>query len=278
MLGIILPSIGTFFEELGTLVGRAKVKLHKENLYTMGFLNLFWASVGFAVIALIKPGSFVFSWASLSTFAPRLLLEVAQAHITLRAIVTAPRSSFGFIRSLTIVFLLVVDMALGYHIGTLKILGMIIITITLLILFMNHGIERKGLSLTLFTALNAVATFSLFKYDITHYNSVVGEQLVILLVLLVYFFCAARFIKKQNPLLLLKKPIYFLQSLSMGIGSSVESFAFLFAPASVISAAKRSSAVLWSIISGNMYFHEKHFLLKIGGFAGLAIGIILLAL
>lgn len=43
-------------------------------------------------------------------------------------------------------------------------------------------------------------------------------------------------------------------------------------------AARRESSILWSVLSGNLYFHERHFAMKIIGFVFLAFGIVLLAL
>jgi len=82
----------------------------------------------------------------------------------------------------------------------------------------------------------------------------------------------------ENPFALLRKPIFLVQSLVGGMGFAIGSFAYLLAAPSVITAAKRSSAVLWSVLSGNLYFHEKHILIKLAAFALLATGIIVLAL
>ncbi|MBI4135797.1 hypothetical protein HY477_03625 [Candidatus Uhrbacteria bacterium] len=278
MFGVILASFGTFFEEVATLIGKKEVAARKESVYTMGFLNLFWVALAFLLIAIFVPGSFRLSISSLPTLLIRAVLEIAQAYVTLRAIVSASRSTFSFIRTLTIPLLLAVDVALHYAIGTYQFIGIAIIIVTLVLLFSNHGIERKGAGLALFTAVNAVVTLSLYKYHLANFNSVIAEQLIMFAVLMVYFLIAAHFFARENPLRFLAKPIFLLQSVGSGISAGVESFAYAFAPASIILAAKRSSGILWAILSGNRYFHEKHFLMKAIGFIFLATGIVLLAL
>lgn len=278
MFGVILISIGTLFQEISVLIGKVKVAAHKESVYTMGFLQLFWTALAFLLIAVFIKGSFVFDTASLPTFSIRVVLELIQANVTILAIVKATRGAFGFIRSLTMPLLLGVDLLLGYTLHLSQIIGMGIILITVLVLFLNHGVKRTGSGWLVFSAVNAVITISLFKYHITHFNSVVGEQLIIYSIVMIYFFIAAHYFAKENPLQFFKKPVFLFQSLSHGLGSGLESFAYSFAPASIILAAKRSSGVLWSMLSGQVYFHEKHLVMKLIAFAVLVVGIILLAI
>lgn len=278
MIGIFLMSLSTLFGEFSTVVGKKKIENREQGIYTMGFLNLFWIVIGFSVIALFVPGSFVFSTASLATFIPRLALEILQAHMTVKAVVYSARGTFGFIRALTIPLLLVVDLMLGYRVGMFQFIGMSIIAFLLVVLFIDGRIERKGAAFVLFTALNGVITISLYKYNISHFNTVIGEQLIIFSVVLTYFFIMAFRFSHENPLRFLKKKIFFAQSASMGIGSALESFAYAFAPASVILATKRSSSILWSIISGNLYFGERHLTIKLMAFIVLVAGLILLVL
>lgn len=277
MIGILLASLGSLLDELSKLVGKKKVDERKESIFTMGFLDLFWVVLAFAGIAVFVPGSFRFSAASLPTFIPRLILEIVQAYMTVKAIALAARSTFSFIRSLTIPLLLGVDLLLGYAFTLHQIVGVIIIMATLVFLFANHGIERGGRGYVLFTAVNAAVTLSLYKYNIIYFNSVVAEQLSIMVVLMMYFFFCAYYITRENPLYFLKKPIFLLQSLGTGAAAAVDSFAFVFAPTSLITSAKRASAIFWSILSGNFYFREQNFLVKLAAFMFLALGIVLLA-
>ena len=151
-----------------------------------------------------------------------------------------------------------------------------IIIFALAVLLFNHGINKKGIAYAALSAILAAATLSLFKYDITKYNSVEAEQGIISVILLIYLFFMARLITKENPLKLLKKKEFFAQSFFEGMGSVLVSFAFIFAPASIITTALRSFSVLAAMISGSIYFHERHFLIKLACFVFIAIGLVLL--
>lgn len=278
MFGVILVSIATFFEEISDSIGKYKVKKREESPYAMGFLSLFWGTILFALISLVNRDAFVFSLSSLPTFSIRAILEIVQLYASVFAIVKADRTTFNFVRTLTIPLLLLADLALGYRISSPAIGGMLVIVLTLLALFSTRSIKKQGIGLVAFTAVNAVATLSLFKYDITHFNSVAAEQLLIYVILLVCFFVLSTFKAKENLLRLLTKPVFLLQSASTGFGGVIESFAFNFGAASVMVAAKRSSAIFWSLISGRALFREKHLVFKSLVFFVLLIGLILLAI
>ena len=128
----------------------------------------------------------------------------------------------------------------------------------------------------LFTAVNAVATLSLYKYDITHFNSVETEQVLVQLVLLIYFFVLAVVVARENPFTFLRKRAFIAQASASGLATSFTSYAYIFAPASIITAALRASAVLFSVVSGEYYFKEKRLLLKISAVCGILAGFYLL--
>lgn len=278
MIGVILSSIATFFDEISSSIGKNKVNNHEESAYTMGFLCLIWGAIFFFVIGLLKGGEFYFSLASLPTFSIRAFLEIIQMHISVLAVVKADRTTFNFIRVGTLPLLFIVDLLMGYAMDPKQMLGIGIIILAFIIILLSHEFGKKGFGLVLFTAINAVATISLYKYDITNFNSVEAEQGIIYAILIIYFFIVAHYVAKENPLRFLKKPIFFTQSITQGIGGVIESFAYSFGPASIILAAKRSSAILWSTLSGNFYFKEKHILFKLFLFVFLTAGIILLVL
>jgi len=277
MIGVIFTSISTFFQEISVSIGKDGVTRRLQGVYTMGFLNSFWTILIFAFLITVVGQKFIFSLASLPTFSLRMFLEILQADVSVRAAVAADRSTYSFIRIITIPLLLSIDLFLGYRISSSQFAGIFLIALTLAFVFMSRGVSKVGIKLILFTAMNAAITLSLFKYDITHFNSVVAEQSIMYFVLLLYFFLSAYFRTGENPLLFLKKPRFFLQSSSNGAGSILQSFAYSFAPASVIIAAERSTAVLWSTLSGNLYFGEKNFWLKAGLMSMIIAGIILLA-
>ena len=275
MLGIVLVSIGTFFDEISTLIGKKEVQNKKETVFTMAFLSLIWSTLWFLVIILWK-GEFIFSMASLPTLLLRSLIEVGLIYVGTLAVVQSDRSTFGFVRTGTIPLLLLADLWLGYTLTLPQIFGIVVIVLTLLVAFLNHGIHKEGIRFVILATIFPVLTISLFKYTITHFNSVEAEQLITHIILLVYLFFMALRLGHENPLRMLLKRPFFVQSFTAGIGGVLISFAYLFAPASTITAAKRAVSVLWAIVSGNIYFEEKHIGLKIALFLSVAAGMFLL--
>ena len=277
MLGVILTGIATLFGEIGDLIGKAEARKGHENSLTLGFYNNFWGGVIFLAIILFR-GEFVFSLASLPTFGLRAVLEVLQAHLTAKAIIVADRTTFGFFRVFTLPLILLADVFLGYTLSLQQVIGIAVIILTLIFIFFGEKIGKAGRGLILLTAVNAVITISLFKYNITNFDSVEAEQFLISMILIGYFWVTGLYFVKQNALLLLfSNPRFLGQSLAHGFGGVLESFAYIFAPASIILAVKRSSATGWSAISGRLFFSEKHFLFKVGILILLIVGIILLA-
>jgi hypothetical protein len=275
MFGVILIIVGTILDEISSSAGKWNVNNKKESIYTLGFLNFFWVSIIFLVIILIK-GQFLFNLDSLPLFALLMILEIAQAYSSLHAVVEAERSTFGFLMVGTIPLLLLVDIFLGYPIVFLSLIGISLIVVGLLFLFTNHGLSKKGMKYVLFSTFNAVATISIFKYLITNYNSVEAQQFVTSIILLIFLFIMAIWRSKENPLTFIFKKRFLYQSISRGFGVVLMSTAYLYAPASVITGAKRGTSVLASIVSGNKYFHEKHLIIKIISFMLVVVGLILL--
>ena len=170
-----------------------------------------------------------------------------------------------------------VDLTLGYKIKLLQLIGIGIIILSLFLVFIYRGVRKEGAFLTLINAVLPVATISLFKYDITHYNSVAAEQTIGLLVLIIYLFLMARFKAKENPFSFFKQKIFYYLSLANVAPAFLNSYAYVFAPASVILSAYRSSAVFWAVVSGKAYFKEKRLLVKAACLILLVGGLILLA-
>ena len=278
MIGLILISLGSLFEEISNSIGKKKVGQKKQSVYSLGVLQLLSGTCAFALITFVNSSSFVFSLASLPTFIPRVILEIVGLHITLIAMVRADRTTFSFIRVGTIPLLLVTDMILGYSLRSWQTIGIILIIVSISLVFIDRKMSRVGTNLVILSTLIAVLTISLFKYNITHFNSVVAEELLVYLFLFFYFVVLSVWIYKENPFKLLLRPVFAAQSVSFGVTVVLVGFAYLFAAASVITAAKRASALLWSLISGNVYFKETNFLFKLSMVGLLVSGLIMLAL
>jgi hypothetical protein len=138
MLGPILASIGTFFEEIAGSIGKKEVALNQENAYSLAFINLFWAAILFIIIGLVSSRGFVFDLRSLPILALRCSLEIFILYFSIFGIIKADRTTFNFVRTLTIPLLLIVDLLIGYQIDKPAIIGIIIIMTTLLVSFASQ--------------------------------------------------------------------------------------------------------------------------------------------
>ncbi|MDP3740927.1 MAG: hypothetical protein Q8R08_01205 [bacterium] len=277
MFGVILMSISTFLDEIFSSFGKRKVTEGFLSKYSTGFIQVLGGLVFFLLISIFKNNSFVFQVASLPTFLPRLLLEILQAHAMMTGLIAADRSTFGFIRVGTVPLLLVVDIVLGYTLSSAQLWGVAVIVFCFLFVFFGKAFSKVGSTWVIFGTVNAVVTLSLYKYNITHFNSVVGEQTIVQLVVLLYFFGMAVFSARENPMKFLKDKIYLFQAIVNGLSDLAGSFAYSYGAASIILSAKRSSEALWASLSGGFYFMERKVWWKLLIASLLILGLILLA-
>ena len=275
MIGIFLIIVATLFEEVSTSSAKESIARHMESIASRAFLVGLW-SLLFLGISLLGGVAWTFNLASLPFFTARILLELIQTRITLRAITLADRSTFGFFRTLTIPFVLCVDMILGTTLSYSQIWGIMAIVAALCILTCRHSLSRKGMGLALLSSIGSSITLSLYKFDITHFNSVVAEQTLASFFLLSFFLWYALTKDKENPFKLLRSKKILAESAAGGMAGILGSFAYGFAPASVIVAVQRSSSVCWSVVAGALHFHEHHVLEKVSVLGLTVIGISLL--
>src|SRR3990167_3269903 len=132
------------------------------------------------------------------------------------------------------------------------------ITILAIVKADRSDLRIKGLWLLIGSSLNAVITISLFKYNITHFNSVEAEQSLISLIVMIYLFFCAMLIYKEDPFRFMRKPVFMVQMATSGLASIIVSYAYLFAPATIITTATRSFSVFFSLLSGKIYFKDSN--------------------
>lgn len=272
MLGILLVGIAQFFAEIGTSIGKYEVAHKKESLYAMGFLSSVWASLFFFSIALVR-NNWVFALESLPYFIPYIILEIILIFVSLHAVIAADRSTFSFLRTLTVPLLLVTDLSLGYSITPIQIFGIGIMLTAFMFLFFNHGLSRRGKLLSVSSALIAVATLTLYKIMITNYNSVEAQAGITHCILLIVIIAAAKVHRNENVFRHFFSPLYLTQSIVAGFSTLFLSYAYALAPASIISAAKRGFEILAAMLAGQTFFREKHILVKVIAFILIVAGV-----
>lgn len=167
----LLICASVLIEAAGT-IGKIEIRKKIESVFSMSFLNMFWSFGVFGAILVFRPDAWRFSVASIPLLIIRLILDCFQVYWTGKALSLASRGTFGLVRTLTIPLVLLAEVALGYQLSALQLIGVSIVSLTLMLLGSLGDIEKKGIQYVLLSAINAAMTITLFKFSITHYNSI----------------------------------------------------------------------------------------------------------
>jgi len=277
MISVLLATLSSLLVEVSSSVGKFAMRKKWESPPVMSLLNTLWTAGYFALTSIIFPASFVIQDRTILLFPLLIVLNIAQTVATTIAIQRASRSTFSLLRSLTIPLLAGIDAFTAPAMPITKYVAMGIMFVSIVWLQRNHGIEKRGALITIFTAVNASVTIALMKYVLTQGTSIAAAQLIvlapILIVLAIWTIC------RPGPKLARgHTKIIAAQTASYGLSSLIESYALVFAPASVVTTASRSACVLWSIVFGHSVFHERRLHEKVIASIGIVIGLVLLAL
>lgn len=256
MFGLLLIWTGALFEEVSSVAGKNELASKKEDIAAYGFLQTLALLIVFFAISQVLPNGFVFSWESLPTLTIRILFEIVQCYAAIMALKLSDRTSFGFIRSGTIPLLLVVDILVGYTVTTFQIIGVLALFAVIAFVLKEKVIKKKGLKYLITCTLIPVITASLYKYNITHFNSFAAETTIVMSAL-VMFWTIVNLQHRHFPLKHLKDPQVVVQVLGTVIASIMINVAFLITIPSVLIAVKRASSVFWSTLSGIYMYKEK---------------------
>ena len=274
MFAALILLAATLLEEVQETLGKKAVRQRRETLYSMAFLGMFWTLI-FLIISVFLGAKFVVKTQSLPFLAARCVLETIFSYIVALGVVRVDRSTLGFMRLLTIPLLLAIDLSLGYHLSNLQIAGICVMFAGLAAAFYRNPRGQRGWGIGIAIAVLGSITTTLYKWDITHFNSVTGDQIIVCAFNVLFFYIMS--VKTgPSPLKLLVHKRTGVQSLANGLGLAIEAFAFTFAPASVIIALKRSLALFWCIIFGKQFFHEKKTRHKLYAGAFTVAGLVLL--
>lgn len=275
MLGMLLTFSGNFIGEFSSSLGKRMLEKKELSTYLYGMASYLFLAILFFLITRIGGESLVFG-GGVAIFVIKCIFEIIQSEVQFRALKLAPRTTFTFLRVLTIPLLFVVDLVLGYTLTISQFIGVLLVTLSLVFMFSGKHISRNGFYLSLFSAINAVITISLFKYNITHFRSVAVEGCYTTILLSCYFVTRSYLLHGMDMFRLLWCPNVGLLVVSDGIASVLLSFAFQYGPASLILAMVRSSALLWSFLSGAFYFSESGMKRKFATLSVLVVAVFLM--
>lgn len=263
MIGIFFGIVGTFFIEIqNTITKYQSTKYHPLTIAWVGSVCVCLFYVWWLIIWSDVYGysHFIPKKESLWLLSLRIILECIQAYITILAIRDTERSTYGFIRILTLPVLLVFDIFIGYSITMIQSICIIFMTwlLTYTLAF-DQWKTYRWWWYALFSAINAACTLSLYKYSLSHYgNTVIGDQLIITTIVCL-FFSIWIYIVRPNKIRWLFYDTYFLwQGIAMAIGSVLMSFGYQYLLAVEVTMLTRVWWVFWSLVFGVIIFHEKH--------------------
>ena len=134
MLGILRAFSGNLFGEFSSSFGKQLLEKKELSIYLYGAVNYFLLILLFLAIALIGGESLALGGGAI-LFIIRFIFEVIQSEVQLRALQFADRTTFGFLRTLTIPLLLVVDLVLGYMLTITQFVGVLLVTLSLIFMF-----------------------------------------------------------------------------------------------------------------------------------------------
>lgn len=268
MIWLVLWFIATLFGELNNSITKEKTKNY--HYMKVGVVTMTISIIIYAIVALYKYYSWTmtlnFAVASIPLLAVRLVLEIAQTKITLLALKKCDRSTFSILRILTIPLLVFVDIILGYNFTQNSLIWIWIILFAFFIFNTNtKTFDWKWWYYALFTAVNAVATISLFKYSISHYwNSVEIDQWIMRVWVLIFFLISNYKRDKLSGYEILKEEkIFYVQAIVISISGLMLSYVYVYLNASEATAVKRVWEMFWAIIAGAMFFNEKQVIKKL---------------
>jgi hypothetical protein len=265
-IGIFIGFLGAFFEEGNNTI--TKKTTNTLSIYQLGFLTSCIGASTFLLVIITKlsfqSSQISFNPDSIPLLIIRICLEVLQSYMTIQAIRNADRSTFGVIRIITIPLLVIADIILGYSFSFWAMTGVFIIISSFLFFNVYHKtLHMHGWKYVLITSINAVLTLSAYKYSIDVYkNSFEIDQGIVYLSL--FIFWGITLIKKKESVFNKNSGYYILKVIPfVSFSTYLISASYLYINASVATAVKRASEMVWSILFGKFVFNEQNFSIKL---------------
>ncbi len=202
-----------------------------------------------------------------------ILLTVWFYYFAMKTIEIADRSTASIFSVLVLPMLLISDIILWYGINIYQIVWVLFITLVLLISSYSGTLNMKWFKYIIATTLIAFVSTAIFKYQISYYASVYSQ-----LFIQSFFsiFISAFIVYKQMWFAGIKavfRKDYLIIGFVRWLNTMLTSLAYMFGPASIISAFKRVWAMFWGVIFWKLIFHETNIWKKFANVAVLSFGI-----
>jgi len=180
-----------------------------------------------------------------------------------KAVEIADRSLVAIFSVAILPALMVADYFMWYHLDLFQILWILWIISVLIYSSFSSALNLTWLKYVLLSQFFWFISIVSFKILITHYSSVYAQMSInALIVVVIYIFLLIKTLWKDAIFEVVKKD-YLLVGAFYGIWSLLAGLAFLFWPATIVTAFKRVWAMFWWVIFGKIVFHEINFWKKL---------------
>ena len=271
----IISLVWTFLSESST----SKLKQVWENLtfYQKWFiLNIIKIIFLILVLLSIWKWEFDFNVISITLLILYSLLWILFTYFAINAINKADRSTNSLFSVIILPILLFWDIMIWYDINMYHIIWVIFIVSVLILSSYKWSISTKWLSYVIWAQIVASMWITIYKFMITNYSSVEAISIIdSFLMLSIFFFIIIYniwFNWVKDCLKINSLKIWFLSA----IWQTLWLFAYLFWPASIVTAIKRMLQMFWWVMFWHFVFKEENFWKKIWNLAVLSIWIIIM--
>ena len=180
-----------------------------------------------------------------------------------KAVEIADRSLVAIFSVSILPALMVADYFMWYHLDVFQVLWILWIVAILIYSSFSNTLNLKWLKYVLLSQFFWFILIVSFKILITHYSSVYAQMSInAFIVTIIYLLLLVNKLWKNAVFEVLKKD-YLLVGTFYGIWSLLAGLAFLFWPATIVTAFKRVWAMFWWVIFGKIVFHEINFWKKL---------------
>ena len=175
----------------------------------------------------------------------------------------ADRSLVAIFSVIILPALMIADYFMWYALDIFQIVWIFWIVFVLIYSSYSNTLNLKWLRYVLLSQLFWFISIVSFKILIMNYSFVYAQMaLNALIVSLIYLFMLTKILWKQSIFEILKKD-YLLVGAFYGVWSLLAWLAYLFWPATIVTAFKRVWAMFWWVVFGKLVFHEINFWKKL---------------
>ena len=180
-----------------------------------------------------------------------------------KSVEIADRSLVAIFSVIILPALIIADYFMGYKLDILQIFGILWIVAVLVYSSYSNTLNLKGLKYVLLSQFFWFLSIVSFKILIMHYSSVYAQMaLNAFIVSIIYLILLLKKLGQDAVWFILKKD-YLLVGAFYWVGSLLAGLAYLFWPATIVTAFKRVWAMFWWVVFGKLVFHEINFWKKL---------------